>query len=197
MVNNTKEISKYFAQIVRLSYCYINHTDSLLKPIDEKIPEKKYTYDEAIEKTGIKIFFFNIPIYFIFLILYYFYLLQFIGNGTFQKRIFALFGASIMIVLIEGLNMSFVLPAAKCDLKITNAEQGFINSIGYIGIVVSSHFWGFLADTWGRKKVLQLSFFLTFLFAALSSLSYSSLMLLVTRFIVGLRCKILIYYYLL
>lgn len=109
------------------------------------------------------------------------------GNGKIQTIIFTIFGASAMIVLIEGINMSFVLPAAKCDLSITIAEQGFINSIGYLGIVCSSHFWGFLSDTWGRRKVLQLTFLLTFLFSALSSFSTTSWMLMITRFIVGLR----------
>lgn len=90
-----------------------------------------------------------------------------------------------MSVLIEGMNMSVVLPAAKCDLNITSGQQGFINAIGYLGIVTASHFWGLLADTWGRKQVLRLSFFLCFLSAVLSSLSITSWMLLVTRFFVG------------
>lgn len=82
--------------------------------------------------------------------------------------------------------MSFVLPMAKCELDISNVEQGWINSVAFIGVVLSSHFWGFMADTWGRLKVLRFSLLSGFLFSMLSSLSVSSEMLLVTRFAVGL-----------
>lgn len=88
--------------------------------------------------------------------------------------------------MIEGLNMSYVLPTAKCDLNLSNAEQGFIYSISYLGIILTGHLWGFLADTWGRKKVLQLSLFSSFLFAAMSSFSNSMIALAVTRFLLGL-----------
>lgn len=107
------------------------------------------------------------------------------GNGKFQKYILLLFAVCVSIVFIEGVNMGMVLPTAKCDLNITSGQQGFINSIGFLGIVSASHFWGFLADTWGRKNVLQLSLFLTFCSAAMSSLAYTSWILLFTRFVVG------------
>ena len=92
-----------------------------------------------------------------------------------------------MVVFVEGLNMALVAPAAKCDLNITNSEQGLLNAVNYIGIVVSLHFWGIIADTWGRKKVLSLSFTLAFLFSMLSSFSTSTLMLFCTRLLVGIR----------
>lgn len=82
--------------------------------------------------------------------------------------------------------MSVVLPAARCDLKFSTAEQGLINAVGFIGVVVSSHFWGFLADTWGRQKVLKIALSLGFMFSALSSVSVDTAMLLVTRLLVGL-----------
>lgn len=47
-------------------------------------------------------------------------------------------------VIMEGLNMAIVLPAAKCDIEITTTEQGLINAIGFIGVVLTSHFWGFM-----------------------------------------------------
>lgn len=91
-----------------------------------------------------------------------------------------------MTVIVEGLNMAFVLPLAKCDLNISTSEQGLINAVGFIGIMLTSHFWGFLADTWGRQKVLRTALLLTFIACAVSSFSYTSTMLLWTRFIVGL-----------
>lgn len=82
--------------------------------------------------------------------------------------------------------MAFVLPVAKCELNITNAEQGLINAVAFIGVVLTSHIWGFMADTWGRQKVLRLALFAGFLFSSISSFSTSSTMLLITRFLVGL-----------
>lgn len=82
--------------------------------------------------------------------------------------------------------MAYVLPAAKCDLHITTLEQGFLLSMSFYGCVLTAFFWGFLSDTWGRKKVLQLSLSICCLFSIISSVSYSSTMLLVTRGIIGL-----------
>lgn len=82
--------------------------------------------------------------------------------------------------------MAFVLPSAKCEMIITNTEQGLINAVSFMGVVLTSHFWGFLADTWGRRKVLQTALSTSFVFSVLSSLSTNSTMLLVTRLGVGL-----------
>lgn len=82
--------------------------------------------------------------------------------------------------------MAFVLPAAKCDIEMTTTEQGLINAIGFIGVVLTSHFWGFMADVWGRLKVLQFSLLSGFIFSIISSFSVSSLMLLLTRLAVGM-----------
>lgn len=47
-------------------------------------------------------------------------------------------------VTMEGLNMAIVLPAAKCDIDITTTEQGLINVISFVGVILTSHFWGFM-----------------------------------------------------
>lgn len=95
-------------------------------------------------------------------------------------------GTALLGVVIEGLNMAFVLPAAKCELHISTGEQGMINAVAFLGVVLTSQFWGFMADTWGRRKVLQSALGTGFVCSALSSLSTTSTMLLITRFGVGL-----------
>lgn len=95
-------------------------------------------------------------------------------------------GAALLGITAEGMSMGYVLPVAKCELKISNVEQGVINAVAFVGVVISSHFWGFMADTWGRLKVLRFSLLFGFLFSALSSFSVNSTMLLATRFLVGL-----------
>lgn len=82
--------------------------------------------------------------------------------------------------------MGFALPIARCDLNISTAQQGLINSVGVFGILLTSHFWGFLSDTWGRQKVLRTSLGCSFLCCVASSFSNSIIMLMITRFMVGL-----------
>lgn len=84
--------------------------------------------------------------------------------------------------------MAFVLPAAKCDFKMSTAEQGFTNSVGFIGVIFASHFWGFMADTWGRRKVIRSTLFIAFVLSLISSLSLNTWMLIITRFASGLWC---------
>lgn len=110
------------------------------------------------------------------------------GNGgLFHWRLLGAVGFGVMGVVAEGMSMGFVLPVAKCELQISNVEQGMINAVAFVGVVLTSHLWGFFADTWGRVKVLRLSLLLGFVCSAMSSLSTSSTMLMITRFMVGLR----------
>lgn len=86
--------------------------------------------------------------------------------------------------------MAYILPAAKCDLNISNAEQGFINSVMFMGTIFTANIWGFVADTWGRKNVIQLCLATVFIFSTLSSFSYSTGMLMVARIFIGLWCVV-------
>ncbi|XP_037050123.1 synaptic vesicle glycoprotein 2B-like [Bradysia coprophila] len=108
-----------------------------------------------------------------------------IGNGKFHFILLIATGCSLLGVIMEGLNMAIVLPAAKCDIEITTTEQGLINTVGFIGVVLTSHFWGFMSDTWGRLKVLRFALFWGFTFSIASSFVTTSKMLLIMRFLVG------------
>lgn len=83
--------------------------------------------------------------------------------------------------------MVYVLPAVKCEFQMSTAEQGFLNSVAFIGVIFTSHFWGFLADTWGRRKVLSLALFASFVISLVSSFSMNSWMLIITRFASSVR----------
>lgn len=91
-----------------------------------------------------------------------------------------------MCVVVENVNIGFVLPYIKCEMPITTTEQGFLNSVGYIGIVISSHLWGFLADTTGRRRVLLISMGGSFTCALLSAFSFNVITLILTRLLVGI-----------
>lgn len=91
-----------------------------------------------------------------------------------------------MGVVVENVNIGFVMPYVRCEMGITTTEQGLLNSAAYVGIVVSSHMWGFLADTTGRQNVLKYALGGSFLCAVLSVFSVNVAMLTVTRFFVGI-----------
>lgn len=84
--------------------------------------------------------------------------------------------------------MAYVLPAAKCELQMSTAVQGFTNSVGYLGVMFASNFWGFMADTWGRRKVIRTTLLIAFVLSLISSISLNSWMLVIARFASGLRC---------
>lgn len=86
---------------------------------------------------------------------------------------------------LENINLSYVLPYAKCDLKLTIAEQGVLTSVSFLGIVSTSYFWGFLADTWGRKKVVSLGALCGFAFSLVSAFATNTTVLIALRFLAG------------
>lgn len=83
------------------------------------------------------------------------------------------------------LGISFVFPVAECDLSLTTQHKGVLSGITSIGIIVSSHFWGFLADQRGRKTIIVPTLVLSFLASFLSSLATNFTMLVIFRFICG------------
>lgn len=90
-----------------------------------------------------------------------------------------------MGTVLENVCVSYILPYAKCDLKLTTSEQGLLSSISFLGIVCTSHFWGFLADTIGRRKVMRIAAFFGFVFSFLSAFAMNTTMLIVFRFLSG------------
>lgn len=108
-----------------------------------------------------------------------------IGHGKFHYLALVATGISLIALVAELIGIGYSAPSAKCDMNFTTSQQGVLNSIAFLGFVCSSHFFGFLSDTWGRHKSLRLALIGTFTFSALSSISISISMLIVTRFFVG------------
>lgn len=86
---------------------------------------------------------------------------------------------------LENVSFSYILPYAKCDLNLTIAEQGVLTSVSFLGIVSTSYFWGFLADTWGRQKVLSVAALCGFTFSFMSGLATNTTILIILRFMAG------------
>lgn len=106
--------------------------------------------------------------------------------GRFHIKLILVCGLCTMGIGMENSLVGFVLTQVKCDMVMTSVEQGLLNSIVFVGIVVSSHFWGFLADTWGRQKVMRAALCGGAIFAYISALSTTVTCLILTRLMVGI-----------
>lgn len=76
------------------------------------------------------------------------------GFGKFNYFIISLAGGLMACAYIELNSLNLILPIATCDLNLSTADKGVLSAIGFVGIILSSHLWGFLADTRGRRATL-------------------------------------------
>ncbi|XP_063912388.1 synaptic vesicle glycoprotein 2B-like isoform X2 [Zophobas morio] len=87
--------------------------------------------------------------------------------------------------IFETTTMSYVFPAAQCDLSLTLANKGFLNAITYIGMISSAFVWGFLCDTLGRKRLLAIGLFLDGVFVIMSASAQNITLLIISKFLGG------------
>ncbi|XP_004529668.1 organic cation/carnitine transporter 7 [Ceratitis capitata] len=121
--------------------------------------EKTVVIDEALERTGF---------------------------GKFNIFIIIFSGFVLNNVVLESVGVSFALPVLECDLHLTHKEQGIIGAVSFAGVIASSHFWGFLADTTGRKRIMQPALILGFIVTVFSSLSPNFITFAILRFLNGI-----------
>ena len=105
--------------------------------------------------------------------------------GKFHYMLLLVCGVCFMAVMVEIMCVSIILPSMQCDLVSTLTEQGILASSGFLGIVLSSHAMGFLADTWGRVRTLRLALVLASISTIISAFSVNIWMLIVFRFLTG------------
>jgi MFS transporter, VNT family, synaptic vesicle glycoprotein 2 len=107
------------------------------------------------------------------------------GFGKFNYALIVLTGAILGCVVLETVSINFILPVAQCDLGLTTHDKGILSAIGFVGMIASSHLWGFLADTRGRKAVIVPTLFIAFGITIVSSFAKSFLFLVLMRFLNG------------
>ncbi len=94
-------------------------------------------------------------------------------------------GLSIMAAIMEMIDIGYVLPAAMCDLELTQADKGLLGAITYIGIICSAHMWGVLADTTGRRRIMIRALLADVVVSVAASLAPNFATLVVFRFLNG------------
>lgn len=81
--------------------------------------------------------------------------------------------------------MSYVLPSAECDLGLTMFDKGLLNSMAFAGMISTSFFWGFMTDTFGRRKIMFYGYLVTGLLSLAMCFSHESWLLIVFKFLDG------------
>lgn len=105
--------------------------------------------------------------------------------GKFNYILIFVSGLILNAVLLETCGIAFVIPVSQCDLNLTSAEKGVLGAVVFAGIICSSHLWGYLADTKGRRRVIQPTLFVAFLLSVCSSFVQNFYLLATLRFLNG------------
>ncbi|XP_034828784.2 putative transporter svop-1 isoform X2 [Maniola hyperantus] len=86
-------------------------------------------------------------------------------------------------MVFEVMSVAYLVPASACELNTTVSQQGLMAGMPLLGIIATSHFWGYLADTKGRRKILALCMILAFLAGGASALSPDWIVFSVLKFL--------------
>lgn len=105
--------------------------------------------------------------------------------GKYNFILIAVSGCLMTSAFVELTSINVIFPVAQCDLDLTTADKGILGSIGYVGVILSSHLWGFLSDTRGRTTILIPTLLVAFLMTFLSSLVNNFWLMLILRFLNG------------
>uniref|UniRef100_A0A1B6EF96 Major facilitator superfamily (MFS) profile domain-containing protein n=1 Tax=Clastoptera arizonana TaxID=38151 RepID=A0A1B6EF96_9HEMI len=107
------------------------------------------------------------------------------GYGKFHYFLLAVCGFVSTSEEMDVISMSFILPSAQCDLNLNTHTKGWLNCIIFIGMMAGAYFWGSVADTLGRKKVLIVISFMNAVCIVASSFSQTYSYFMLFRFLNG------------
>lgn len=111
-----------------------------------------------------------------------------IGFGRVQLYVLIVSGICLMAVINETVGMSIISLSSICDLETDTQKRAILSATGFIGIFLSSHMWGYLADTTGRRNVMMISVFISNVFSLLSMFAWNYWIFVVLRFFSGVGC---------
>lgn len=111
------------------------------------------------------------------------------GYGRFSRNALGACACAFFCSGVENCVMSYVLPAARCELHLTTYQAGLINMGFMSGGVASAFFWGIVGDVFGRKNTLSLTLLLDAAITLAQSTIYDYRLLLAARtfngFVIG------------
>lgn len=96
-------------------------------------------------------------------------------------------GLCLMAFILDTMGVSMTIPAATCELELDTFRKGLLNCTTFLGIALTSHLWGFLADTMGRNKSIRYSLIGSILLNVIASFVPNFWVLLSLRLLSGMR----------
>ncbi|XP_055588279.1 synaptic vesicle glycoprotein 2B [Uranotaenia lowii] len=109
-----------------------------------------------------------------------------VGFGRTGWQVFLVSALVMLAVINETMGISIIIPAARCDLNLSATDKGMLTGVSFAGIILTSHFWGYLADTKGRKNVIIVSLMLTSVCSLMSSMAATFGTMVVLRLFAGM-----------
>jgi len=113
-------------------------------------------------------------------------LLNHVGFGKFQILLLLVCGWANASDAVEILCVSFILPSAECELKLTPEGKGILTAVIFIGMMFGGYLWGSIGDSIGRKYTLVTSLLFNSLGGFLSAFATSFEFFTFARFLSGL-----------
>ncbi|KAH8305510.1 hypothetical protein KR044_002231, partial [Drosophila immigrans] len=107
------------------------------------------------------------------------------GFGLFNILLLLVAIPAAMGTVYETSTMSYILPSAECDLHLSLLDKGVLNAITYAGMISSAVFWGYLADTKGRRKLLIFGYLADTICVLGGALSQNVVQLMVFKYLGG------------
>ncbi|KAF2898789.1 hypothetical protein ILUMI_07383 [Ignelater luminosus] len=108
-----------------------------------------------------------------------------LGFGWFQVKLSLWTGLCWMADSMEMTILSILSPALHCHWHISRYQQALTTTVVFLGMMLSSTFWGNLSDRYGRKHALSLCAILLFYYGLLSAMAPSFMWILLLRGLVG------------
>ncbi|KAJ7387131.1 hypothetical protein OS493_004096 [Desmophyllum pertusum] len=74
-----------------------------------------------------------------------------IGFGRFQIKILLMVGFFTIADALEMMLLSILAPTIRCIWHLPSWKEALVTTVVFLGMMVGSSFWGWLADNYGRK----------------------------------------------
>ncbi|ELW68821.1 Putative transporter SVOPL [Tupaia chinensis] len=108
-----------------------------------------------------------------------------IGFGRFHIALFLIMGSTGVVEAMEIMLIAVVSPVIRCEWQLENWQVALVTTMVFFGYMVFSIIFGLLADRYGRRKILFISFLWGAYFSLLTSFSPSYIWFVFLRTMVG------------
>ncbi|CAK9187661.1 unnamed protein product [Ilex paraguariensis] len=106
--------------------------------------------------------------------------------GKFQGLVLAYAGLGWTTEAMEVMILSFVGPTVQSVWGLSSSEESMITTVVFAGMLIGAFLWGFVSDTYGRKKSFLGATILSTGAGFLSAFSPNYIVLLILRCLVGI-----------